>query len=173
VAGVTNEQRVGQVVKVLGEMKRLHDELAVVVRQKLAAMRAADTDGMRSAVAREEFLARRIREQDGLRKQVLQLLGEQMGMSAAQARAMTLSELAGRVNEPSRSQLLLLAATLRETVRETAECNRIVAVVSREMLKHFRQIYEVMAQASGTPGVYSWTGRAEVRPGTAVFEAVG
>lgn len=160
-------------VKVLSELKRLHDELAVVVREKLSAMRKADTDAMRSAVAREEFLAQRIHEQDGLRKQIVQLIGEQTGIPAAQARAMTVSEFAGRVAEPSRSQLLVLAAALREKVKETAEANRVAAIVSQEMLKHFRRIYQVMARANVVPGVYSWTGRTELRPGSTVFEAVG
>lgn len=172
-AGAVNEQRVGQVVAVLAELRRLHDDLGVVVQRKLQAMRTADTDGLRSAVAREEFLTQKIREQDGLRKQILQLIGEQIGMPAAKARAMTVRELAGRVSEPARSRLLALGAALRETVQETAESNRVAAIVSQEMLKHFRRVFQMMAEANRTPGAYSRTGRAESKNGMSVFEAVG
>jgi len=169
----TNEQRMAQVATVLGELKRLHGELGFVVQQKLDAMRKADTDAIHAATAREEFLAQRIREQEGLRRQILQLIGEANGMPAARARAMTIRELAELAAEPLRSRLLAAGAALRETVVETAERNRVAAIVSQEMLKHFRQVYQVMARTNGVQGGYSWTGRAETRPGMAVFEAVG
>ncbi len=170
----TLDKRVGQVVQVLSELKHLHDELALVVRRKLDAMRAADTDALRSAVAREEFLAQRIREQDGLRRQIVELIGAALGRSAAESRAMTVSELAECLGEPARSRLLLLAGALRERVRETGELNRVAGAVSREMLRHFRHVFQVMAQASPpSGGVYTRSGFTETRTGMSVFEAVG
>jgi hypothetical protein len=172
VASVTIEQRIEQLTTVLGELKRLHDELWLVVRNKLEAMRKADTDAIRSATAREEFLIRRMREQDGLRKQLLELIGKLVNIPAPQARRMAVSEVADYAKEPVKSQLLALAAALRDRVKETAEGNRVAAVVSHEMLKHFRQVYDVMAQVDQGPAVYSRTGQAERRTGTSVFDAV-
>lgn len=172
VAQIASEQRVAQLVTVLGELKRLHDELAIVVQRKLDAMRAANADAIRSTCSREEFLAQKIREQDGLRRQLLELVGTQMGLAGEVARAMTVTELADRVGEPARSRLLVLAAALRERVRATADTNRVVGLVSHEMLKHFRQVYGVMAEANRAPGLYSRRGRNE-NPAITVFEAVG
>jgi hypothetical protein len=166
------EQRVGQLTQVLGEMKRLHDELAVVVRNKLAAMRAADADRLRSATSREEFLTGRLREQDGLRKQLLELIGATFGIDPKAARQMCVRDLADRVAEPMRSRLLGLAAALRERVTETAEVNRVAAVVTHEMLKHFRSVYETMARATASAGVYSRTGQTERCTEMNVFNAV-
>lgn len=173
-ASLSVEKRVGQVVKVLGELKRLHDELAVVLKGKLEAMRKANTDALRSATTREEFLLQRIREQDGLRQQLMDLVGELVGWPPGEARTATVSRLAGHVAEPLRSQLLALAAALRERVQETAESNRVAAMISGEMLRHFRRVFQTMAQ--GNPrqaGVYSRTGLADTRAATKVFEAVG
>jgi len=171
-ATVTVERRVEQLETVLGELRRLHDELSLVVRNKLESIRKADTDAIRSATTREEFLIGRIREQDGMRKQLLELIGKALDVPAPRARVMTIREVAAHVTEPARSRLLALAAALRERVRETAEGNRVAAVVSHEMLRHFRQVYEVMARVDDSPAVYSRTGRAERRCGTNVFDAV-
>ncbi len=173
-AGVSYEKRVEQVVRVLDELKHLHDELAVVVKGKIQAMRAADTDALRSAVAREGFLTQRIREQDGLRRQIMELVGELLGLSPDEAGRMTVSELAQRTVEPARSRLLAVAAAIREKAQEAARANEVAAMITAEMLKHFRHVFEVMAQVDAREvGLYSRTGRTEARAAMSVFEAVG
>lgn len=166
------EQRLDQLLTVLGEIKRLYDELGVVVQAKLEAMRRADADGIRSACSREEFLTRRLGEQDGLRKQILDLLGESLALGERRGRTLTLREVGERVGEPWRSRLLSVAAALKAKLEETAERNRVAALVSQEMVKHFRQVYEVMAQSNQTVTLYSRTGKPEARASRAVFDAV-
>lgn len=166
------EQRLDQLVTVLGELRRLYDELAVVVRNKLTAMRKAETDAIRSACSREEFLTQKIAEQDGLRKQILDLIGELLILGDRKGRTLTITELNGYISEPYRSRLVGLAAALRSRLEETAEMNRVAAIVSHEMVKHFHQVYEVMARANESAGLYSRTGQAVTRPAVTVFDAV-
>lgn len=166
------DRRVEQVIAMLGEMKALHDELCMVVKRKLDALRRADVDAIQSATAREDFLARRIHECDGMRKQVMELIATSMGVARSHAREMTVSELADRVGEPASSRLVVLAAALRDRIRETAEANRVAALITQEMLKHFRHVYDVMATANQQPGVYTRSGSAAPRRAVSVFEAV-
>jgi len=160
-------------IRVLTELKRLHEELALVVQNKLDAMRRADTQAIGSAVAREEFLIGRIRDQESLRRRLLDGIARDPDRSTASAQPLTAAELAARLHEPYRSRLLGLAAGLRACVRQTEEANRVAAIISAEMIRHFRQIYQVMAAAGSSPGVYARNGRPQAGGGASVFEAVG
>lgn len=166
------EQRLEQLVKVLSDLRHLYEELSLVVKKKLAAMREADIDGIRSACAREEFLVQRIGERDGLRRQICDLVGQELTLGDRQGRSLTLREMSSLVAEPWRSRLLGLAGALRARLEETAETNRVAAMVSHEMVKHFRHLYEVMAQANQTVLFYSRTGQAESKGSRPVFDAV-
>ncbi len=167
------QSRSKDLVVLLGDLKRLHEEMLGVIRQKLAAMRQADTDALNSCLARERFLADRISQQEGLRQQLVQIIGKALGLELEARRTLTLSVLAEGLPEPERTQLLGLAAALRECLGQIESANKVAALVTGEMLKHFRQVYSAMARAGQTTGTYSSGGQLTTDRPTQVFDAVG
>jgi len=167
------ESRVGDLVVLLGDLKEVHEELLAVIQQKLAAMRRADTEALNSCLAREQFLTDRIRQREGLRQQLVQLIGRELGLSSEQVQGLSLRELAERVDEPRRGQLLALSACIRETLGAIDAANRVAALVTGEMLKHYRQVYSAMARSGPSMGTYSSRGQLAADRPAQVFEAVG
>lgn len=167
------ESRSGELIVLLGELKALHEELLEVIQQKLAAIRRADTDGLNSCLARERFLSDRILQRDGLRQQLVQLIGKALEIDPDRVRHMSLSELAEELSEPVRGQLLGLSADMRQTLLAIDSANKVAALVTDEMLKHFRQVYAVMAQSEESAGTYTARGRRTDDRPVQVFEAVG
>jgi hypothetical protein len=157
----------------LGDLKKLHDELLAVIQHKLGAMRNADMETINSCLAREQFLVNRIRQQEGLRQQLVQLIGKELGVAAPPSGAISLPRLVERLDEPRRGQLLSLAAGLRGAMQAIDGCNKVAALVTSEMLKHFRQVCMAIAQAGHSAGTYSQAGRMNSEASVGVFEAVG
>jgi len=173
VTSAAPEKRVGQLLALLEEMHQLCAELREVIGRKLAAMRRADTEAMAQAAGRERFLTERLEEREGLRKQLMELIGEQFGRDGKASRAMTISELASRVGEPLAVRLTALGGVLRQAMQQTAEANRVAALVGREMLGHFQRIYAVMAAGGREQSGYSRLGGAQSGAGARLFEVTG
>jgi hypothetical protein len=167
------ESRSSELVFLLGEFRKLHEELLAVIQHKLAAMRRADVEAVNSCLAREQFLANRIRQQEGLRQQLVQLIGKELGLAAEQTVRLSLKGLAERLEEPCRGRLLAQAAALRETMMTIDRANKVAAMVTGEMLKHFRQVCMAMARVGQSTGTYSPAGRLNSEAPARVFEAVG
>lgn len=169
----TLESRCRELIGLLGELRELHEELLAVIQQKLAAMKRADTDGVGSCVARETFLSNRIREREGFRQQLGQLIARELGVGPEAARKLSVTQIAEHVPEPRRGQLLALSAGTREVLRSIDEANKVAALVTGEMLKHFRQVYSAMARTGASTGTYSAGGRRTPDRPVQVFDAVG
>ncbi len=167
------ESRSGELVTLLGELKGLHEELLRFIEQKLEAMRRADTEKLNACLSREQFLAQRIAEREGLRQQLVQLIGRAMDLTQDQTERLTVKDIADRVAEPRRGQLLGLAAGIRQTLQAIHARNQVAALVTDEMLKHFRQVYTVMAKSGPSTGRYSPAGTPATDRPRQVFEAVG
>lgn len=165
--------RSGNLVTLMGDLKKLHDEMLSVIQQKLNAMRRADTDALNSCVARERFLAERVQKQEGLRRQLVQILWKELGLPSEQSSGLGLRDLAERLPEPRRGQLLVLGEELRELIGKIDNANKVVALVTGEMLKHFRHVHSAMARSGPSTGRYAANGQIAVERPTQVFDAVG
>jgi hypothetical protein len=163
---------VRDLVRLLQALMGMHAEVALHMRTKLEAIKRADTDAIQSITAREMLLAGRLQEREGLRKQLMDRLGECLGLEKGRGRKVRLAELAEMLPEPQRSQLLVSAAGLREKVSEIDRLRTRTTAITQEMLKHLRAILAVMTQG-GASDVYSRSGRRERLGSANVFEAVG
>ncbi len=171
-----NEKRADELIVVLGELKSLHEELLLVIRRKLEAMRRADGEQMQSCAARERFLAERIRQREGLRRQLAEAVTESLEMGASDRKAakmVKVGELAERMDEPRRSRMIVLASAIRQAIEQVDQANRVAALVGQEMAKHFQKVREAVISASGDGGVYCRTGRCVRMGGSHVLDAVG
>ena len=167
------DSRLRELTVLLGEMRRLHEELLGAARGKLEAMRAAAPEVIQQEAARERALADAITEREGLRAALMERIGDELDVEPARARRLTLGQLADRVPEPRRGQLHVLGQGLRELAGEIGRVNRIGALVGREMLNHFRELYATMTEGVISREVYDRTGRAETASAAAVIDTRG
>ena len=171
--GQVDHRVVEELLEVLGEARRLHEELLAVLRRKLEAIRRAEMQAVHSCGAREALLVDRIRRNELRRRGLVERLGRQLAVPAGRARPVRLTELAEQLGEPMRSRLLVMAAGLRDLLGKIGDTNRVIGMVSEAMLEHFRQVYEAMRQAVPGSGLYSPAGRDTDDVRMNVLDAVG
>jgi len=160
-------------VRLLADLAGLHAELSGLAREKLAAMRQADSERIAAFTAQETAIAERLAEREGLRRQITRRIAEGLGVARTQADRLRVADLADLLPEPRRSQLLTAATGLRQRAEEHQRLQRTNLLVTQEMLKHLSGIMTVMC--GGGPAAESYTrGGRRAQPHTAsVFEAVG
>jgi hypothetical protein len=160
-------------VRLLQDQMALHGELAMLMRHKLDAIKQADSSRIQSITAREEVLADRATERDGLRRQITKRILGGLGRDAEEHRSIRLTELAELLGEPRRSQLLVVAAGLKEKAEEIDRARVATTLITQEMLKHLREVLAVMTDGGERADVYSRTGQRQQAVSANVFEAVG
>lgn len=161
----------GPLMGLLEEMVVLHDELAVVLRSKLEAMKKSNVGAIQSAAAREGLLVRKMAELDRRRGDVMAVIGSALG--AGTGKGLTISRVAEGAEPAERERLLAMSAGLQQRVRVVAELHRVITIVSAEMLAHFRSVLTVMTRAGDEAGTYTRRGRMESKGSMRVLDAVG
>ncbi|MCG8404319.1 MAG: flagellar protein FlgN [Phycisphaerales bacterium] len=163
-----------ELISLLEQLIALQEALQVVIREKLEAMRRSDMDGMISAAHREGELAARVSVLDECRKRVAAELCRTKGLpKSARVEHVTLNILVERLGNPHRARLLELGNTLRVQMLKVAELNRVVELVSHEMLAHFKNLFSAFTQSEDGPRTYSRGGAVEAGSGANVLDAVG
>jgi len=173
VAEPSIDQLARDLVRLLSEMTELHGELAMHMRHKLGAIRAADTDRIASITAREMVLAERAMEREGLRRQVTRKMLACWGLNKSLSEPVKLSDLAERLAEPRRSQVLVAAAGLRTRLQEIERMRVTTTLITQEMLKHVSQVISAMMSGGLSNDAYERTGQRHGPVPARVFEAVG
>jgi hypothetical protein len=173
--------RKGGTNELADELEALFDQLIErqvvlhsLAREKLAAMRRADVNGMLAIARRESEEAIRTAELDRQREDVVTRLGFKFGISPGiRGTGVTLRQLLEHLEPEARRRLVLLADRLRTGMLKLAEANRVVELVCREMLAHFKAVFTAMMRDDETPPTYSAAGEigSAVRP--RVFDALG
>ena len=166
-----SEAVAGQLAECLAEMRGLYEELLAVLRRKLEAMRRADTELLNSCAVRERFLLQRITESESSRKTLAADL--QLRAGAKSKGPVSITELAERIGEPGRSKLLVLADGLRRLVEQTNQVNQVAALASKELLAHFRHVYDAMRAAERDTGTYDVQGVRTSGGAQRILDAVG
>ena len=160
-------------VRLLKDLTGLYGELAMHMRNKLEAIKQADSDQIQSITAREVVLANRASEREGLRRQITRRILEGLGLPADPGRGLRLTALAESFLEPLRSQLLVAAAGLRDRLEEIDRMRIKTTLITQEMLKHLGEVLTVMRSGGKGTDVYLRSGRREQAARANVFEAVG
>jgi hypothetical protein len=136
-------------------------------------MKRADVSAMGALSQQERSLAGRLQERAGLRRQLMDAIGEEMGLSPRTARDMAVSQLASRLPEPPRDRLLRVARRLRDVMAQVAQANRVAGAVSREMLNHLTWVFSSVRPKCEKPDGYSGAGAAVGPREVRIFETVG
>lgn len=158
----------------LEELAVRQESLHRVIRGKLEAMRRADVEGMIAASHREGELTNEVTLLDAQRRDVAAELCAEIGIPPAErGRPASLRRIAARLGDVDRPRIVKLADLLRERMLQVAEANRVVELVSREMLAFFKAVFTAIVRDDGAPRVYSACGEMGAAAGARVLDAVG
>ena len=160
-------------IQVLRTLRSLHEQLLAAVRDKLDALRRADLPALGEATRTEQDLVRRIHEREGLRRQLMDLIGEQLQLPGRKGRQLTAGELAERLPAAQADTLRHEAAQLRAVMDQVVKANRTAGTVSRRVLEHFEAVFAAVTQPAAPATGYAAGGARDVTTGTALLEAVG
>lgn len=174
-SGKTNKTatRVRDLVRLLDQMRSLYGQMFTLIDEKLVAMRRSDVAVMTHASTKERVLADRLGEREGLRKQLMDAVGEEIGLASKSGRRMTVSQLASRLADQEKTALLAAADRLRQEVAKVAQANRVAGVVAREVVSHLRWIFAAVRPCEEEPAGYSMSGVVVSQCAGPMFDAVG
>ena len=165
---------VDRLAAILEELAARQTELHGVIRGKLDAMRRADVEGMIAASHREGELVNEVTLLDAQRREIAAELCAEIGIhSVERGRPASLRRIAARLGAVDRPRIIKLADLLRERMLKVAEANRVVELVSREMLAFFKAVFTAIVKDDATPRLYSACGEIGTPPGARVLDAVG
>lgn len=165
--------RINDLVRWLGHVEAVHEQLLTLVRSKIDAMRAADVGTMRTLAERERLLVQRLQRRHRLREKLMDKLGEDLSMAPGTARAIGLSQLAARLPLAQKSRILDAGEALRRVMAQVAQANRVAGVVSREVVTHLRWVFGAVRPKDDGSSGYGVDGEARCPVDLRIFEAVG
>ncbi len=164
----------GELAELIKRLINIQIALRAVVQEKLEAMRRSDTDAMLRAARREGDMAAEVTALDEKRVDVVSRLCTALEMPVVHAkRAVSLRALSELLDPASSRILANLANRLREEMLKLAEANRVVELVSREMLAYFKTLFSAMVQDEEDASTYSSAGEVGPTAGARVLDAIG
>ncbi len=162
--------------KLVLELLTLLREL-LVAQERLLQMALARREAMRTFdIARLEQMAERERTEAtslGLLNCRRQLLVGQFQNLLGRNIEPTVTEIAKRVAEPQKTQLLVLAAQLKVIVEQVERNTRINATVSEAVVKGLAKVLKVVTGMAQHAGMYMRNGRKAALHGIHLLEVTG
>lgn len=159
--------------RLLDQLRALYERLLALIEEKMGAMRRADLHTLRALHEEEASLVHRLQEREGLRRQLMRLLGQELGWSDGAGRSATIPQLAEGVGGGQRDELMVAAADLREVVARTARANRVAAIATRDVLHHMQWVLPSIRPGGRQPAGYSAKGGTVDANGALLFETLG
>ena len=172
-SNTVDPKRVQDLVRLLQDMTAGYEQLAELVQGKIDAMKQADIETMRRAAAQERELAEKLNAKEGLRRQVVDAIGEQLGLAPRSARVMTMSQLGSKLARAQRSALAEVGLKLRDTVARVAKVNRVAGVIGRGIHGHLDADFQSITTTDEPPVGYSGDGGLVGSGDNRLFDAVG
>jgi flagellar biosynthesis/type III secretory pathway chaperone len=158
--------------KLINELLNLLCDL-LAGQGRLLALATARRDAMKTFdIARLEALT----EQQRVETQALAILDVRRKALVAQFKPLlkgaepTVSEIARRVGEPQKTQLLALAGQIKATVEQLDRANRINATVSEAVIKGLAKVLKIVTGLAQHAGLYMRNGRKAALHGIHLLE---
>jgi hypothetical protein len=149
-------------------------ELRSVVQEKLEGMRRCDVDCMLRASRMEGDLAAAVAALDRRRYEIVSQMCGLLGFpKKTDLKTVTLRMLAVRLGPQFGERLVRSAERLRHEMLKLAEINKVIEMVCREMMAHFKVLFAAMVQSEHDAPTYSPEGEVGPAVGARVLEAVG
>lgn len=158
----------------LGRLGALQSRLLDEIEAKLAAMRRSDAAAMTAASHAEGEIVAKVAALDEKRNWLIIEMCKALGIQIPpRAQSISLRSICAKLDAHTASRLLAAGAALRETMLMVAEANRVVDLVCREMMAHFKTLFSAMTRDEEAPKTYSHRGAIESRGQVTVLDAVG
>jgi len=166
-------KRFRDLLRLLDAFTTLNEQLFALIDSKIDAMKQADLHAMRDCGEREQEMVQRLQEREGFRRQLMDAIGGELGLSSRAARAMCITELGSRLSEPQRTALMDAADRLRKAIFKVMQANRLAGVISREILHHLKWVFAAVRPRDEKPAGYAGNGDLVPSCGTPMYETVG
>lgn len=163
-----------ELADVLDRLGAIQDRMLDAIEAKLESMRQSDVEAMTATAHREGEVAAQVSALDQRRCWLAVELCKGLGIQIPpRAQNVSLRSILAKLGPVAGERLAASGAVLREKMLKVAEANRVVELVCREMLAHFKSMFAAMTQAGDWPKTYSHRGAIESRGQVAVLDAVG
>jgi hypothetical protein len=143
----------------LESLIQTHEQMLAIARDHRAAIGRADGGAVQACIGQQAVLAARAVDLDSTRKRLSAALSQ--GREAAGAT--TISAVAARLPEPSRTRILGLAGRLRELLTALQRENRIIRSATESLLSHMDGLMQQVARTLSHTRLYSPQGRIDSR----------
>lgn len=162
---------IDQVVEVLQKDLQWHQALAIVLSNKLDAMRQYDMSKLESLSSEEQRLMDVIsgNEQSrnaAIRKATAVYFPQRTGRLA------TAREFAKVVEGPMREKLNALAAMLIDVTENVKRLNRVNAIATEKIVGHVEQVFQLIAQSGRDIGLYGRRGKKTIFEQNRLVDAI-
>jgi hypothetical protein len=155
-----------ELLDLLREMLLAQQSILRVATLRQEAMRAFDIERLQSLAEQERVEMQRAAELEKRRTALIARLRSQLGNRVEP----TVSEVAKRVSEPVRAQLLGMAAQLKAVVEQVDRANRINAKVSQTVVTGLSKVLKIMTGLAQHAGLYMRNGRKAALKGIHLLE---
>ncbi len=170
----TREKLIAALHDTLDRLIALQQSLHGAITTKLTAMRTLDTKAMAQAGSHESALVADANRIDALRREQVAALCEALGFPRPSSiDHVSLRLLCKHLPADEARSLWQRGQTLRERMLHVAEANRVVELVTREMMIHFKALFAAFLADDEAQQMYSRGGAVETVGAINVLDAVG
>ena len=160
----TVERLATELVTLLQDLLTANERALGLARARQEAMRVYDVAVLTGLIEREEIDGRAMETLEKRRRELLVRFRQVLGFEP------TTSQVAARVNEPLKSQLLGLAGQVRAVLEQIERINRVNAKVSEAVIKSLSKILKIVTGVAQHAGMYMRNGRKAAMAGIHLLE---
>ncbi len=147
--------RLEQLLQLLQQEKALYQSLKGTMEPEKNALLATDVTSLRRASQQKESI---LFELQALETQRFAVIGELAESLGCEPRALSLGEIARRVDEPHAERLRQAGDILKKLLKTLAEENRRQKEIFEHSLAIMREAFELLHSVTAAPTVYRRTG---------------
>ena len=151
-------EAVQQLIEAMQNELQGQQNLAVILDNKLDAMRHYDMSRLEALGQSERQVLENLRKNEKNRRLAVSQATRQL-CPQRRGSMVTASELARASAEPDRGRILALTAMLKKVTTNVQSLNRINALASQKILGHFDRIFQLLTQSGRDIGLYGKTGK--------------
>jgi len=160
------DKLISELLTLLRELLACQQRLVTLALARRDAMRAFDIERLNAIGAQEHAEMQTVAALETRRKTLIQQFKAVLGRNVDP----TVSEIAKRASEPARTQLLGLAAQIKEAVEVVSRNTRINAAVSEGVVKGLAKVLKVVTGLAQHAGLYMRNGRKAALHGIHLLE---
>jgi hypothetical protein len=160
------DRLVTELIALLRAILATQQRLLQVALARREAMRAFDIVRLEALLEQERGEALNLADLDKRRQALVAQFRNLLGKTVET----NVSEIAKRSSEPARSQLLGLAAQLKDTVEQVDRNSRINATISETVVKGLSKVVKIVTGMAQHAGLYMRNGRKAALRGIHLLE---